>query len=81
MAFISTHASTGATVSLSSLFRGLVQGARETIAVQRTRSRLRWELNQCSDRELADMGVSRADIDAIVAGHLGSPIDRAATAR
>jgi uncharacterized protein YjiS (DUF1127 family) len=72
MALVSVLAGVGATTGSSSFFHVVAHRLRGAIEARRTRSRLRWELDQCSDRELADMGVSRADIDAIVADHLGA---------
>lgn len=49
------------------IVRDAMARVRTSIDGRRARSRLRWELNQYSNRELADMGMSRSDIDGIVA--------------
>lgn len=49
----------------------VVRGVRKVAAVMAVRyekARMRAELRSLSDRELADIGMSRCDIDAIVAG-------------
>lgn len=40
---------------------------RATRELNAERARVRFELDQYSDRDLADMGLSRADIDDVVA--------------
>ena len=39
----------------------------------RNRSRANYELSTMSDRQLADIGISRGDIDAVVHGRLVRP--------
>ena len=41
----------------------------KSIKQQRAHSRACNELNNLSDRELADLGIFRADIPSVVAGH------------
>ncbi len=41
-----------------------------TIRAWQNRSRVNHELNAMSDRQLADIGISRNDIDAVVSGRL-----------
>ena len=41
---------------------------RAARALRADRARIRSELDQCSDRDLADLGLSRSDIDSVVAG-------------
>lgn len=53
--------------NLPMIVRDVMARVRANVDVRRARSRLRWELNQYSNRELADMGMSRSDIDGIVA--------------
>lgn len=54
--------------TLPAMVRQALHTVRQQIGIMRSRQRLRDELLQCSDRELADMGLSRSDIDVIVAG-------------
>ncbi len=51
---------------LSSIVRDLAAVVRSHLALHRERARLHAELSHCSDRELADMNISRADIDYMV---------------
>lgn len=44
-----------------------------TIRAWHTRSRVSHELSAMSDRQLADIGISRNDIDAVVSGRLVRP--------
>jgi uncharacterized protein YjiS (DUF1127 family) len=46
--------------------RAFVASVQAYLAARRERTRLYAELAQCSDRELADMNISRADIGYIV---------------
>jgi uncharacterized protein YjiS (DUF1127 family) len=69
MAYVS--AVTASHADLPGLFRKVIVQAQTAIAVRRSRARLRAELNTYSDRELSDMGLSRSDIDGIVARHAG----------
>jgi len=69
MAQVSTLQVGSSSTSLSTLFRIVVERVQSAVAVRRAQSQLRWELNQYSDRELADMGLSRSDIEGIVAAH------------
>ncbi len=48
------------------LLRSFVVAIRAASAARRERARLLAELSQCSDRELADMNLSRADIGDVV---------------
>ena len=67
MAYVTTSTSTGTAPKLPAFFRTGLGLVRTQINARKARSRMRWELNQYSDRELADMGLSRADIDGIAA--------------
>lgn len=69
--FTETGANTHAETNLPMIVRDAMLRVRAGLEVRRERSRLRWELNQYSNRELADMGMSRSDIDGIVARHGG----------
>jgi len=69
MAQVSTLQVGSSSTSLSTLFRIVVERVQSAVAVRRAQSQLRWELNQYSDRELSDMGLSRSDIEGIVAAH------------
>ena len=51
---------------LPAIVRGFVATVRARLAVRRQQARLFAELDSCSDRELADMNISRADIGAMV---------------
>lgn len=55
-------------VTLPELVRQTLNLLRERRDQAKARARLRWELSQYSDRGLADMGLSRADIDDVVHG-------------
>ena len=46
--------------------RSFADAVRAASAARRERARLLAELSQCSDRELADMNLSRADIGDVV---------------
>lgn len=48
------------------IFRSILASVRAHRSVRRERARLGEELAQCSDRELADMNLSRAEIPNIV---------------
>ena len=48
------------------IFRSLLASVRAHRTVRRERARLGEELAHCSDRELADMNLSRAEIPNIV---------------
>lgn len=67
MAHITTFTETRTDTNLPMIVRDAMARVRTGLEVRRARSRLRWELNQYSNRELADMGMSRSDIDGIVA--------------
>lgn len=54
-------------VSLRELFGLAFATVRAANAKRAERARVRFELNQYSDRELADMGLSRSDIPGIAA--------------
>ena len=58
-----THAAPamGANLGLSGLFQRLVEARRLNAAYQQTRRELSW----LSDRELADLGLMRCDIDRV----------------
>lgn len=53
--------------SLPSILRSAISRVQAGLEGRRARARLRWELNQYTDRELADIGLSRSDIDGIAA--------------
>ena len=65
-AYASTH--TGSTSGLTALFRSVRATIAGAVAEQRALSRARQELNAYSDRQLADLGISRADIPSVVDG-------------
>ncbi|NPD67620.1 DUF1127 domain-containing protein [Lichenicola cladoniae] len=67
MAHTTTFTETRTDTNLPMIVRDAMARVRTSIDGRRARSRLRWELNQYSNRELADMGMSRSDIDGIVA--------------
>ena len=67
MAHTTTYAGNGTQTNLPMIVQQLVARAQTRLELRRQRERLRWELSQYSTRELADMGLSRADIDGIVA--------------
>ena len=67
MAHTTTFTDTRTETNLPMIVRDAMTRVRAGLEVRRARSRLRWELNQYSNRELADMGMSRSDIDGIVA--------------
>ena len=67
MAHTTTFTDTRTETNLPMIVRDAMTRVRAGLEVRRARSRLRWELNQYSNRELADMGLSRSDIDGIVA--------------
>ncbi|MGI4747603.1 MAG: DUF1127 domain-containing protein [Janthinobacterium lividum] len=71
MAHTTTFTETRTETNLPMIVRDAMSRFRAGLDVRRARSRLRWELNQYSNRELADMGMSRSDIDGIVARHGG----------
>ncbi len=48
------------------IVRSFLTGVGTARAARRERARLLAELSQCSDRELADMNLSRADIGHVV---------------
>ena len=52
--------------SVSGIARSFIAAARAARAARRERARLLAALSQCSDRELADMNLSRADIGHVV---------------
>jgi uncharacterized protein YjiS (DUF1127 family) len=54
--------------SFAEIARGLGASFKAARVLRTERSRVRAELTRCSDRELAEIGLSRADIDGVVAG-------------
>lgn len=64
------HAASFTTSSTASagpaLFRQSMNLFRQRVAEYKTRARMRTELNSYSDRHLADMGLSRSDIEDVV---------------
>ena len=68
MAHTTTFVGTGTQTNLPALIQQLVGRVRAHAETRRQQAQLRWELSRYSNRELADMGLSRADIDGIVAG-------------
>ena len=67
MAHTTTYSAGNTQTNLPAIVQQLVGRARARLEIRRQRAVLCWELNQYTDRELADMGLSRADIDGIVA--------------
>ncbi len=58
---------TSSTVSTGpALFRQSMNLFRQRVTEYKTRARMRTELNSYSDRHLADMGLSRGDIEDVV---------------
>ncbi len=64
------HAASFTTSSTAStgpaLFRQSINLFRQRVAEYKTRARMRTELNSYSDRHLADMGLTRGDIEDVV---------------
>lgn len=54
--------------TLPTMLRQALSTVRQQMDVMKRRRQLRDELEQCSDRELADMGLCRSDIDAVADG-------------
>ena len=69
MAYASDFSSAGSRVDLPSTIRSALGSIRTRLELHRARRRLCWELNQYSDHQLADMGLSRSDIEGL-AGRL-----------
>ncbi len=65
MAYATSFSSTSGTTS-PALFRQSMNLLRQRIAEHKERVRLRNELNSYSDRHLADLGLSRSDIEDVV---------------
>ena len=61
-------ASFGTPVGAGGLLRHVLEGIRARRAASAQRSRLRRELSAFSDRELADFGLFRSDIEAVACG-------------
>ncbi len=66
MAHITTFTSSSSTTTGLTLFRQAMNLFRQRVAEHKTRARMRTELNSYSDRHLADMGLSRSDIEDVV---------------
>ncbi len=60
MAYMNT--TRAAHVSFSDRFAALVTGVKDLIANRRVFNQTLFELNQLSDRDLSDLGLSRANI-------------------
>ena len=65
MAYATSFSSTSGTTA-PALFRQSMNLVRQRIAEHKERARLRNELNSYSDRHLADLGLSRSDIEDVV---------------
>ena len=65
MATATSFNSSSSTTS-PALFRQALALLRQRIAEHKERARLRNELNSYSDRHLADLGLSRGDIEDVV---------------
>ncbi len=61
-----TSFTTSSTASAPALFQQTMNLFRQRIAGYKERARMRTELNSYSDRHLADMGLSRSDIEDVV---------------
>ena len=61
-----TSFGTSSSATGASLFRQAMNLFRQRIAEHKERARLRTELNSYSDRHLADLGLSRSDIEDVV---------------
>lgn len=66
MAHATSFTTPTTTAAAPALFRQAMNLFRQRVAEHKTRSRLRAELNSYSDRHLADMGLSRSDIEDVV---------------
>ena len=55
-----------------------VRGISDALARRREADRIYWELSHMSNRDLADIGVSRSDIRAIAEGTFSRPEDPSA---
>ena len=51
--------------------RSVREGFKQTLQTRRARARARMELECYTDRQLQDLGLSRADIPSVVAGQFG----------
>ena len=65
MAYATSFSSSSGTTS-PALFRQAMNLLRQRVAERRERARMRDELNSYSDRHLADLGLSRSDIEDVV---------------
>lgn len=52
-------------------FRAMREAFKQSTEARRARARARMELESYTDRQLQDLGLSRADIPAVVAGQYG----------
>ena len=68
MAHTTTFTDDRTATDLPTIVRTGLGHVRAHLDARKARSRIRWELNQYTDRELADMGLSRSDIDGIATG-------------
>ncbi|MBE7209701.1 MAG: DUF1127 domain-containing protein [Gluconacetobacter diazotrophicus] len=57
---------------MPTLARQVLNLMRERRDDAKHRARLRWELQQYSDRALADMGMARSDIEDVVHGRFAN---------
>ncbi len=61
-----TSFTSSSTTTSPALFRQAMNLFRQRVAEYQARGRMRAELNSYSDRHLADMGLSRSDIEDVV---------------
>ncbi len=66
MSYTTSFTSPSPTAAAPALFRQTMNLFRQRIAEHKDRVRMRTELNSYSDRHLADMGLSRSDIEDVV---------------
>ena len=66
MAHATSFTGSSTTTTVPALFRQTMNLFRQRVAEHRTRARMRAELNSYSDRHLAEMGLSRSDIEDVV---------------
>ena len=69
-AYASVHVP--ATSGLAGILRSARASFRQSVEMRRAQQRARDELDAYSDRQLQDLGISRADIPSVVAGTYGA---------
>ena len=71
MAHAASFTTSSTTSARPALFQQSMNLFRQRVAEYKTRTRMRTELNSYSDRHLADMGLSRSDIEDVVHHRFG----------